>query len=103
MTITNDPKTDPIGEMLARMEAKLDSALTEQGNRQSGPHQEGPDTAWNPRAAYLQYRDGLKYAFHGAVRYHRDGLAMLLRLAESEGDELLTEILRKDLDELGAA
>jgi hypothetical protein len=36
MTITNDPKTDPVGEMLARMEARLDKALAEPARRGSG-------------------------------------------------------------------
>lgn len=101
MTIVNDPKTDPVADTLARMEARLDNALTEQGIRQSGRHQEKTDTAWNPRTALLYYRDGLRFAFHHAQRHHKDGLEMLLRLAESEGDELLTQLLREDLSSLG--
>jgi hypothetical protein len=63
-------------------------------------HQEKPNDG-GVRSHALGYRDGLGHAFHYAVRHHREGLEMLLRLAESEGDELLTQLLREDLSSLG--
>lgn len=80
MTTMNDPGTDPVGEMLARMERRLDTALTEQAR-----HDTDFDLVTCSTVEFLAYiagyRTGLMQATEAADRRRDEEDAAVYALA----------------------